>query len=119
MENPDVVLSGLLNDMYKCLAAAGIPKSQINVRKGRHKIDTYNKAFDWLHDIFTHLDYRHHQYVYGLVTPETWERYKVHCVKGLREQEMLQRSSKNVRALWKTKRPQIFGRDCENHKKKT
>ncbi len=118
MENPDIVLKGLLNDMRELLIAAGIPKSQINVRKGKHKIDTYNKAFDWLHDLYIHLDYQHHKYVYNLVTPETWERYKVHCVTRLREQNMLQRSSKNIRALWKTKRPQIFGKDNASHQRK-
>lgn len=111
MENPDVVLKGLLSDMKELLVAASIPKSQINVRKGKHKIDTYNKAFDWLHELFIHLDYRHHKYVYNLVTPETWKRYKIHNVTGLREQIMLQKSSKTIRALWKIKRPQIFGRD--------
>lgn len=117
MENPDVVLGGLLSSMRKLLVVAGIPKSQINLREGKHKIDTYNKAFDWLHDLYVHPKYVHHVYVYNLVAPETWERYKTHGVTGLREQEMLRVSSKAIKILWKKKRPQLFGRDKVDKRK--
>lgn len=111
MESPRETLEHLLDIMRPYLKAAGIPPGQINARAGKHKTDTLGKAFDWLHDLYIHPDYAHHQYVYNLVPSETWKRYRLHGVTGLQEQALLILSSKIIRSLWKTKRPALFRRD--------
>jgi hypothetical protein len=118
MENPKAILNDFLVKMRPYLIAAGIPKEQINVRKGNHKVDTYLKAFDWLHDLFMSEDYRHHIYVWDLVTPEIWASYAALQITGLREQDMLAESSKTIRKLWKTRRPQVIGRNKRARNKK-
>lgn len=95
--------------MRKYLVAAGVPKNQIRLRDGNHKTDTYLKAFDWLHDLYMNADYCHHKFVYNLVEPKIWKNYRDLGITGLREQKMLSLSSKKVRTLWKSKRPQVFG----------
>lgn len=95
--------------MRSYLIAAGIPKNQIRLRDGNHKIDTYLKAFDWLHDLSMNAHYLGHVYAYNLVKPEIWKNYKTLNITGLREQKLLEVSSKKVRVLWKSKRPQVFG----------
>jgi len=102
-------LNNLLDEMRFYLVAAGIPKNQIRIRGGNHKVGTFAKAFDWLHDLYMHFDYKNHVYVYNLRPPKIWERYTTMHITGLREQVMLKESSQTVRALWKTKRPPIFG----------
>lgn len=120
MNTPREALEHLLDSMRPFLKAAGVPANQINVCAGKHKTDTVGKAFDWLHDLYMHPDYAHHVWVNGLVAPERWKYYRLHGITGLQEQVLLAKSSKLVRAIWKTKRPTIFRRDkVENHQKKT
>jgi len=97
--------------MKKILLVAGSPKHQIRMRSGRHKIPTCAKAFDWLHNLFLHPDYIELIRIYALCKPELWYAYESMGITGLREQVLLEEASKKVLKLWRTKRPQLFGKD--------
>ena len=100
--------------MKPLLISARVPARQINIRNPKAKIDTLLNAFDWLHDVKMSKEYENIEYVWGLVTPETWERYEKLNITGLREQNMLESAQKALLKLWKTNRPKIFGTKRDN-----
>lgn len=104
-------LTGLLIIMKPILLAAGIPEEQIRMRNGRHQIKTCAKTYDWLHDLYMSNDYSGVRAIWKLVDPETWRRYKLFEIEGLKEQELLEHASKKLRKAWKTKRPRLLGKD--------
>jgi len=101
----------LLNEMKPILLAAGVPKYQIHMRSGRHKISTCNTAFDWLHHVKISPEYAAMVYVWGLLPEEVWERYEKFGLTDTREQLMLISASKDLLKLWKKSRPRLFGKN--------
>lgn len=104
-------LTGLLIIMKSILLAAGIPEEQIRMRSGQHQIKTCAKTYDWLHDLYMSNAYQDVRAIWRLVDPETWRRYKLFEIDGLKEQELLECASKKLRKAWKTKRPRLLGKD--------
>lgn len=95
--------------MKPLLVLAGISTKQINIRNPNAKIDTFLKAFDWLHDVKMSKEYEEINYVWRLVPAITWDRYEKLGITDLREQVMLEKAKKALLKLWKTNRPKIFG----------
>lgn len=113
MQNPDArsSIEKLLKDMQPVLLAAGVPKNQIRLRSGRHKIETCAKAFDWLHDVFMSPEYIQMNYIWSLLPAEVWQRYDRLGITETREQGLLLIAQKNLLKLWKRSRPRLFGKD--------
>lgn len=102
----------LLDDLTPILRLAGVPKSQINVARGRkYRTRHFLAAFDWLHSFSLSLEFTTFQEVYALRPPEVWENYAAIGVEGLREQDMLQEAGRNLVRRWRAKRPRMFGKD--------
>jgi len=101
----------LLRDMKSILLAAGIPKYQIRMRSGRHKIETCAKAFDWLHDVFMSPEYVQMNYIWSLLPKEIWERYEKFGITDTREQGLLLLAKKNLVKVWRKNRPRLFGKN--------
>ena len=97
--------------MKPLLVVAGVPKYQIRIRSGKHKIETYARAFDWLHDLYMSDAYHQVKYVYNLLPEEIWQRYKLFEIEGLCEQIMLEAACKELFKAWRSKRPQLFNKD--------
>ncbi len=95
--------------MKPLLLVAGVPNKQINIRTAAPKIDTLNKAFDWLHDIKISHQWETLKEAWAMLPEETWRRYKTFELEGLAEQNILKSAQKTLLSLWKTKRPYIFG----------
>ena len=104
-------LTGLLEEMKPILLAADVPKEQIRMRSGQHQIKTCAKTFDWLHNLYMSEAYRDVKIIWNLVNPETWRRYKLYEIEGLKEQELLGQASKRLRKAWRSKRPRLLGKD--------
>ncbi len=102
-------LKRLLNEMKSLLLVARVPAKQINIRTSAPKIDTLNKAFDWLHEIKLSHQWEDLKKAWAMLPEETWEKYKVFGIEGLAEQKILVSAQKALLALWKTNRPKIFG----------
>ena len=97
--------------MKPILLVAKIPKHQIRVRSGNHKIQTCANAFDWLHDLYMSDAYRQVKAIYALLPEEIWQRYKLFEIEGLREQIMLEIACKKLFKAWRTRRPQLINKD--------
>jgi len=97
--------------MKPVLLAAGVPKHQLHMRSGRHKIETCVKAFDWLHNIYLSEEYAKMVYAWGLLPPEIWDRYILLDVIETREQEILEQAKRRLLVIWKRNRPRLFGKD--------
>ena len=97
--------------MRPILLVANVPKYQIRIRSGKHKIGTYVKAFDWLHDLYMSDAYHQVKYVYNLLPKEIWDRYTLFEIEGLREQVMLEKACKKLFKAWRKKRLQLFNKD--------
>lgn len=97
--------------MKPFLVVSNVPKYQIRVRSGKHKTQTYAKAFDWLHDLYMSDAYHQVKYIYNLLPKEIWERYVLFEIEGLREQVMLEAACKELFKAWRKRRPQIFNKD--------
>ncbi len=76
-------------------------------------------AFDWLHDLSMSFEYENVVKAYALVPPETWERYKLLEIEGLREQIILENASKELLKKWRSKRPRLLGKRKKNNEQKT
>jgi len=111
MVAPDTrdTITSLLDKMRPVLLAAKIPASQVNMKSGRFRIDTCSKAFDWLHDLYMSDDYKNVYNIWKLVSAETWERYKIYGIEGLKEQEIIEEYGKALLLAWRNKRPKLFG----------
>lgn len=111
-------ISSLLDTMRSLLIVAGIPKEQIRIRKGKPRIETLSKAFDWLHNLKISPAFEDLIKVWKLLPEAIWARYKLYQIEGLKEQELLIIASKKVLKLWKTKRPAVFNKDRKKDDKK-
>ncbi len=78
---------------------------------GLHKIKTCAAAFDWLHDLFLSEEYNAVKKFYSLLPAETWRRYTLFEIEGLREQELLRNACKALWLAWRKKRPSLFNKD--------
>ena len=76
-------------------------------------------AFDWLHDLWMSNVFTTMMEAYALVPPETWKRYKLLGIEGLREQIILEDASKELLKKWRTKRPRLLGKRKKNDEQKT
>ena len=94
--------------MRKILKAAGVPEHQLSIVPKEYKTKTLATAFDWLHNIYLSYEYSRVCLIWGSVSPEVWENYKLLGVEDLTEQRLLSVASKMLIKFWKTKRPRLF-----------
>jgi len=106
-------LNILLSEMRYYLLKAGIPKYQVRVRNQKHQFAALARAFDWLHNIKLSYEYKQFVYAWNLVPEQIWDRYKLHKITGLQEQDILEKASVALQQLWRIKRPRIFNRDIK------
>lgn len=59
------------------------------------------ELFEWLRGIYEN-QYKQLKYVWTLLTPEMWEKYKTFNIEGTREQGMLKDAKKAMRLVWET-----------------
>jgi hypothetical protein len=104
-------IESLLKKLKPFLLIAGVPKDQIHMRSGSHKIDTCVKAFDWLHKVCISEEYHNLKYVWNLLPAEIWSRYERLEVTDTREQGMLADAKIRLIKLWRDGRPRLFGKD--------
>jgi hypothetical protein len=109
-------INELLGQLKEPLLQAGVPEEQIRVRNTKHKVKVCSRAFDWLHDVKISPEMVTFRDVRGLLPEETWRRYKLLEIEGLREQELLAQASKALRARWRKKRPAMFNADIKRKK---
>ncbi|MEE9548732.1 MAG: hypothetical protein V3V68_05190 [Nitrosomonadaceae bacterium] len=64
-------------------------------------------------------EYEDMVYVYDLVPSETWKRYELLEIEGLREQILLEKASKKLLKKWRTKRPRLLGKRKKNNESTT
>lgn len=111
MSDARSTIENLLNEMRTILLVAGVPKKQINMRCCAFKINTCNKAFDWLHELYMSPEYAAVVKVYKLLSPEIWTRYKVLGIEDLAEQVLLANAGKALWRRWRRQRPSMFSAD--------
>lgn len=102
-------INGLLSEMQDMLLLAGVQKNQINIRTQAPKPDTLMAAFDWLHDLKMSHAFSDLVEAWDLLPEETWRRYEVFEIVGLREQSILEDAKSALLAAWRTNRPRLFG----------
>ena len=107
-------ITSLLDKMRPVLLASKVPATQIHMKRGRFRIDTCIKAYDWLHDLYISDEYKKVYNVWKLVDPATWKRYELHGFEGLREQLLVEELGKGLLRAWRDKRPKLFGPDKIN-----
>lgn len=103
----------LLKEMETVLVLAGVPKHQIHMQSGGHKIDTCANAFDWLHDLKMSKEYSVLGYIWDLLPEEVWKRYEICGIEGMREQYLLADAKLALLKKWKKGRPRLFNRNSK------
>lgn len=117
MSDARTTIEGLLNTMRSILLVAKVPKHQINMRCCAFKIDTCNRGFDWLHDLYLSSEFAKVIEIYKLLPSEIWARYKTLDIEGLAEQILLEEAGKALLKKWRKQRPNMFGRDRKTDQK--
>ena len=112
-------INKLLDTMRPVLLIAKIPKHQIRMRSGKHRISTCNKSFDWLHELYLSHEYRSVYGIYKLLPEQTWKNYELFGIEGLREQVLLEAACRKLFKAWRRGRPPLFNKDRRNDNKIT
>ena len=107
------IIKSLLFELKYTLVLAGVPEEQVRVRNTKHSTAACARAFDWLHDIKISNELAHWQDIRGLLPEATWEKYILFSFEGLREQELLIKASKALKARWRKKRPAMFNANVQ------
>ncbi len=100
----------LLNEVKPALLIAGVPEGCIRIKEGKHRIDAYNRAFDWLHNLKMSIEYINLLKVRALLPEATWRRYETFGLTDLREQILLSEAKRGLLKRWCTKRSAMFKR---------
>ncbi len=103
----------LLTEVKSTLLMAGVPEKCLQIKDGKHRIDAYNRAFDWLHNLKLSVEYINLLKIRGLLPEATWRRYDAFEITDLREQILLSEAKRKLLKRWTHKRPAMFKR----HKK--
>ncbi len=101
----------LLDEVKPALLMIGVPKQCIRIKEGKHRIDAYNRAFDWLHDLKMSAEYINLLKVRALLPEGTWRRYDAFEITDLREQILLSEAKRKLLKRWSHKRPAMFKRN--------
>ncbi len=100
----------LLSQVKPALLMAGVPVQCVQIKEGKHRIDAYNRAFDWLHNLKMSVEYANLLKVRRLLPEDTWRRYDTFEITDLREQILLSEAKRKLLKRWCTKRPAMFKR---------
>ncbi len=103
-------INALLNEVKPALLIAGVLEGCIKIKEGKHRIDAYNRAFDWLHNLKMSAEYTNLLKVRGLLPEATWRRYEAFEITDLREQILLSEAKRKLLSCWCKKRPAMFRR---------
>jgi len=107
------IIKKLLSELKPTFLLAGVPEEQLRVRNTKHSTAACARAFDWLHDIKISSELSRWKEVRSLVSEITWKKYILFEFEGLREQELLIRASKALKARWRKKRPAMFNANVQ------
>lgn len=123
-------ISKLLEEMQFILVESGVPEHQVRMPRAlvgcgeveqtvpadplRIQSDTYIKAFDWLHNLRISSEYAGVLKVKALLPQKIWDMYKLQELRGLQEQNLLEKAQIKLRKLWKQNRPTFFGKVYKN-----
>jgi len=109
-------INKLLDEVRPTLLLAGVPKECIKIKKRDkpYRIDACNRAFDWLHNLKMAYEFTDLIAARALLPEETWARYELFEIEGLREQGILVEAQRALLKKWTTKRPTMF----KGHKKR-
>ena len=100
----------LLSQVKPTLLMAGVPEQCIRIKDGKHRIDAYNRAFDWLHNLKMSSEYVNLLKVRALLPEDTWRRYDTFEITDLREQILLSEAKRGLLKQWSYRRPAMFKR---------
>lgn len=106
-------VQALIDEMRPLLLQAGIPQRQVTMPEAEPediKSERYVEIFDWLHALKLSPEWDTTVKARALVKEDVWEMYRLHEIKGLQEQLILEAANIKLRKAWKRNRPFFFGR---------
>lgn len=109
----------LLNEVRPHLLRAGIPDRQLVMPlspAGEIRVERYVEIFDWLHEFMLSDEWSALMKAWKLRPENIWENYRLHEIKGLQEQLLLEKAQVGIRKRWKLNRPFFFGRQFKKGK---
>ena len=112
-------VQALIDDMRPLLLQAGIPERQTNMPEADPediKSERYVEIFDWLHALRMSPEWEKTTKARALVPEYVWENYRLHEIRGLQEQIILENANIALRKAWKRSRPFFFGRKFKKDK---
>lgn len=112
-------VKALLDQVQPHLLRAGIPERQLVMPDAEPieiRIERYVEIYDWLHALTQCDEWTNLLKVWKLRPEHIWEGYKLHEIKGLQEQILLEQAQIKIRKRWKLNRPFFFGRKFKKGK---
>lgn len=101
-------INQLLDEVRGALLLAGVMEECIRIKKGKHRIDACNRAFDWLHNLKISWEFQNLIKTRTLLPEKTWKRYELFGITDLKEQILLNQAKRKLLSKWCKKRPAMF-----------